>query len=361
MSNENNLKIPLPDDWHLHLRDGEALQVTVPHSASRCRRAIVMPNLKPPIRSVKEAADYKDRILSVPGVPHTFQPLMTLYLTDSTTAEEIARAAESDFVFAVKLYPAGATTNSDDGLTATRNAAAVFEAMEKYDLPLLIHAESTDPAVDVFDREAAFIESDLAWICESYPSLRMVFEHVSSAIGVEFVESQSHRMGATVTPHHLLLNRNDLLVGGLKPHHYCLPVVKTEADRRRLLSACLKNPNFFAGTDSAPHPRSRKESSSCAAGIYTAPFFPELYTMAFQNSFQESGNVQWESLQAFLVDFLCNRGPAFYRMPAGHTIDGKGLQIIQKEQLVPASYPFGQDELVPLYAGTSIPFTATVE
>jgi dihydroorotase len=353
------ITIPLPDDWHLHVRDGEVLDITVNHSASRCRRAIIMPNLKPPIRTVAEAAEYRQRILQASHYDH-YQPLMTLYLTDQTSAEEVRRAVDSEFVHAIKLYPAGATTNSEDGLTAVQNARNALEAMEKLELPLLVHAESTDPGIDVFDREMAFVDSDLAWICSNFPELRIVFEHVSSRYGIEFVETESRRMGGTVTPHHLLLTRNDMLVGGMKPHHYCLPVVKTEEDREALLKACLEKANVFVGTDSAPHPRSRKESHSCAAGIYTAPFFPELYATAFESSFPESAE-RPEALQDFLIDFLCLRGEKFYRMPLNENArPDLLLKLYRSEQPIPAHYSFGDDELVPLYAGKSIRYTAEI-
>ena len=359
MADRNRIEIPLPDDWHLHLRDGDVLPVTVNHAASRCRRAIIMPNLKPPVRTVEEAAAYRDRILQVCQWDH-FEPLMTLYLTDNTSPEEILKAKDSDFVHAVKLYPAGATTNSDHGLTSVQNAREVFAAMEQCDFPLLVHAESTEPNLDVFDRERAFVETDFAWICENFKRLRIVFEHVSSRAGVDFVNSNASRMAATVTPHHLLLTRNDLLVGGLKPHHYCLPVVKTEDDRRALIQASLDKENFFAGTDSAPHPRSKKESHNCAAGIYTAPFFPELYAMAFEPHFPDPSQDP-APLQDFLRLFMSVRGERFYRMP----LNEKGspdqiLEILKEEWTLTASYEFAGDELVPLYAGKTIPYKAEI-
>ncbi|HBS07048.1 MAG TPA: dihydroorotase [Leptospiraceae bacterium] len=363
MSNETNtIRIPMPDDWHLHLRDGDVLPVTVNHAASRCRRAIVMPNLKPPIRTVEEAAGYRSRIREVCKFEH-FQPLMTLYLTDNTSPADIQAAKDSDFVFAVKLYPAGATTNSEDGLTSVKKAESTLARMEELDFPLLVHAESTSPDIDVFDREKAFIDGDLSWICNRFKKLRIVFEHVSSKDGVDFVESQGKRMGATVTPHHLLLTRNDLLVGGLKPHHYCLPVVKTEEDRTALLNACLKHDNVFAGTDSAPHPRSRKESHSCAAGIYTAPFFPELYAMAFERFFSNSGR-DLKDLETFLRDFLCLRGERFYGLPLNDKqgIDtGIWLELQKVKTKNPESYPFGADELVPLFAGKDLDYKAEIK
>lgn len=361
MSDQTKMRIPIPDDWHLHVRDGDVLSVTVNHAASRCRRAIIMPNLKPPVRTVEEAASYRDRIMEVCKYPH-FQPLMTLYLTDATRPEEIEKAVASDFVFAVKLYPAGATTNSEHGLTSVRNAAETLSAMQELDFPLLVHAESTEPDIDVFDREKAFIDQDLSWICSKFPALRIVFEHVSSRAGVDFVESESKRMGATVTPHHLLLTRNDLLVGGMKPHHYCLPVVKTEDDRQSLMDACLKKKNFFGGTDSAPHAKKKKESHSCAAGIYTAPFFPELYARAFEHAFG-APDVDYSALEAFLLDFLCIRGETFYGLPLNQNEDSEVykngyLEILREPSRIPEDYPFGEDVLVPLYAGKENPYSA---
>ena len=359
----DTMRIPIPDDWHLHLRDGDVLSLTVNHAASRCRRAIVMPNLKPPVRTVEEARNYRDRILAVCQWDH-FQPLMTLYLTDETSPADIDAARESDFVFAVKLYPAGATTNSEEGLTSVKKAEATLARMEAVGFPLLVHAEATQNSIDVFDREKAFIDSDLTWICERFPELQIVFEHVSSRTGVEFVESQKHRMGATVTPHHLLLTRNDLLVGGLKPHHYCLPVVKTEDDRLALIEASMSQKNVFAGTDSAPHPRSRKESHSCAAGIYTAPFFPELYAMAFEKHFVGAdGNL--DTLESFLKEFLCLRGERFYNLPLNDSRDARHsnqsvLEIQRMQNQNPESYPFGDDLLIPLYAGKTLPFKAKI-
>ena len=355
---EESIRIPVPDDWHLHLRDGEVLELTANHSAARCKRAIIMPNLKPPVVTIEDAQSYLERIRKALG-PSSFQPLMTLYLTDRTDAAQIKKAVQSDHVFAVKLYPAGATTNSEHGLTSIQKAEEALAAMEAEGFPLLVHAEATDPSIDVFDREKAFVDGDLDWICQRFPGLRIVFEHVSSRHGVEFVRSESRRMGATVTPHHLLLTRNDLLVGGLKPHHYCLPVVKTEEDRQSLIDACLTLENFFAGTDSAPHPRSKKESHSCAAGIYTAPFFPELYTMAFEHRFAagERDRNSLKPMEGFLRDFLCLRGERFYGLKSSGE---QHMEIRREVQLIPEHYPFGDDVLIPLYAGKTIPYTAEI-
>lgn len=314
-----------------------------------------MPNLKPPVVTVEEARDYLERIRATVRRP-SFEPLMTLYLTDRTDASQIRKAVQSDHVFGVKLYPAGATTNSEHGLTSIQKAKEALAAMEEEGFPLLVHAEATDPSIDVFDREKAFVDGDLDWICQRFPKLRIVFEHVSSRHGVEFVRSESNRMGATVTPHHLLLTRNDLLAGGLKPHHYCLPVVKTEEDRQSLMEACLTLDNFFAGTDSAPHPRSKKESHSCAAGIYTAPFFPELYAMAFEHRFG-APEPDLESMEGFLRDFLCVRGERFYGLKSSAQ---EYMEIRRKDQQIPDHYPFGDDVLIPLYAGKTIPYTAEI-
>ena len=266
-----NLTITRPDDWHLHLRDGEALKAVLPHTVRQFARAIVMPNLKPPVRTVAEASAYRDRILAAIPTGQQFEPLMTLYLTDNTSPEEIIAAKESPFVKAVKYYPAGATTNSDFGLTDIRNGDRLFETMQTVDLPLLLHGEVTDKKVDVFDREKVFIEKYLIPLKQRFPKLRVVLEHITTSDAVKFVLSADSSVAATITPQHLLLNRNSIFQGGIRPHFYCLPILKREEHRQALLEAATSgNSKFFLGTDSAPHGRNSKETSCGCAGCYSA-------------------------------------------------------------------------------------------
>ena len=277
------LTLTRPDDWHLHVRDADALPCVVPHTARQFARAIIMPNLQPPVTTTEQALAYRERILAAVPPGCDFNPLMTLYLTDNTPAAEIARARSSGLVHAVKLYPAGATTHSDAGVTDIANTLAALEAMQEHGLPLLVHAEVTDPAVDVFDREAVFIERHLAPLTERFPELRVVLEHATTRDGIQFVTASSDRIAATITAHHLLLNRNAMFRGGMQPHAYCLPVLKRERHREALLEAATSgNPKFFLGTDSAPHARERKETACGCAGIYTAHAALELYAEAFE-------------------------------------------------------------------------------
>jgi dihydroorotase len=279
------LTLTRPDDWHLHLRDGEILRGVLPDTARRFARAIIMPNLDPPVLTVEQALSYRERILAAlpPGL--SFEPLMTLYLTEATTAGDIASAKASGIVHAVKYYPAGATTHSARGVRDLGRCHAALAAMELHDLPLLLHGEVTDPQVDVFDREAAFIERQLAPLANEYPGLRIVFEHITTREAVAFVEQAGPNVGATITAHHLLLNRNSLFAGGIRPHHYCLPLLKRELHRLALLDAATGgNPKFFLGTDSAPHLRHAKESACGCAGIYTAHAALELYAEAFEQA-----------------------------------------------------------------------------
>ena len=279
------LTLTRPDDWHLHLRDGEVLASVLPDTARRFARAIVMPNLKPPVTTVAHARAYRDRILQALPSGARFEPLMTLYLTDLTPPAEIARAKASGFVHAVKYYPSGATTNSENGVTDLQRVHAVLAAMEQHDLPLLLHGEVTDSAIDVFDREAVFIERHLAPLVRAFPGLRMVLEHITTSGAAEFVSEAPDNVAATITAHHLLLNRNAMFEGGLRPHHYCLPVLKRETHRRALVAAATSgNPKFFLGTDSAPHPRHAKESACGCAGIYTAHAAIELYAEVFEQA-----------------------------------------------------------------------------
>ncbi len=279
------LKLRRPDDWHVHLRDGAAMVAVLPDTARRFARAIVMPNLKPPVTTVEQARAYRDRILQAVPAGAPFEPLMTLYLTDLTAPAEIAKAKTSGFVHAIKYYPAGATTNSESGVTDLKRVVPVLAEMEKQDMPLLLHGEVTDPGVDVFDRERVFIERHLVKLTREFPRLRIVFEHVTTREAVAFVEQASPNIAATITAHHLLLNRNAMFVGGLRPHAYCLPVLKREPHREALIRAATSgNPKFFLGTDSAPHSRRTKETSCGCAGIYTAHAALELYAEVFERA-----------------------------------------------------------------------------
>ena len=336
------LTITRPDDWHLHLRDGAALAAVLPDTARRFGRAIVMPNLKPPVTTVEQAAAYRGRILH--GVPRglTFVPLMTLYLTDNTPAAEIAKAKASGFVHAVKLYPAGATTNSDAGVTDLARCRATLAQMEALGLPLLVHGEVTDPAVDVFDREAVFIERVLGPTLKDFPALRIVLEHVTTKDGVDFVQGSGANVAATITAHHLLLNRNAIFQGGIRPHHYCLPVLKRERHRQALVAAATSgNPKFFLGTDSAPHGRSVKEAACGCAGCYTAHAGIELYAEAFE----AAGAL--DRLEGFASHF----GADFYGLPR----NADRITLVNEGWTVPASLPYlDGDVLVPLRAGDTI-------
>ncbi|MDR0380297.1 MAG: dihydroorotase [Candidatus Accumulibacter sp.] len=331
-----------PDDWHLHLRDGEAIRAVLPPSAHRFARALIMPNLRPPVTTVAAADDYRQRILKALPTGSDFKPLMSLYLTDDTPTSEIQRAADSDFVKAVKLYPAGATTHSDAGVTDIDRCDAVFAAMEKTEMPLLVHGEITDPAIDIFDRERVFIDKVLRPLLERHPALRVVFEHITTADATEFVATAGETVAATITAHHLLFNRNALFVGGIRPHFYCLPVLKRETHRRALIRAATSgSPKFFLGTDSAPHARRAKEAACGCAGCYTAPSAIELYAEAFE---------QADALDR-LEAFASFNGADFYRLPRN-----EGTVTLEKEAwTLPASLPYiDGDELVPLRAGEII-------
>ena len=336
------ITITQPDDWHLHLRDGEALAAVLPHSARQFARAIVMPNLRPPVTSVALAAEYRQRILAVLPAGIAFEPLMTLYLTDRTSADEIRRAVESGFVHAVKLYPAGATTNSDAGVTALENCASALAEMEKLGLPLLVHGEVTDPAIDIFDREAVFIETVLMPLLARHPGLRVVLEHITTQTAADFVVASDAKVVATITAHHLLYNRNAIFSGGLRPHYYCLPVLKRERHRLALVAAATSGNNkFFLGTDSAPHACGAKEAACGCAGCYTAHAALELYAEAFDRA---------GALERFEA-FASFNGPDFYGLPRN---TGQ-VTLVKKEWEVPASYPFiAGDSLVPLAAGETL-------
>lgn len=337
----NRLEIRRPDDWHLHLRDGDMLPGVVPASARTFGRAIVMPNLKPPVRTVADASAYRERILAARPDGSDFEPLMTLYLTEATTTEDIRAAAESDFVHAVKYYPAGATTNSDSGVRDLERVYPVIEAMEKYSLPLLMHGEVTDGDIDVFDREVVFIERHLEKLRARFPGLKLVLEHATTADAVDYVESAPGPIAATITVHHLMYNRNALFEGGLRPHHYCLPLIKRERHRRALVAAATSgNERFFLGTDSAPHPKHAKESDCGCAGIYSAPAAIELYAEVFE----AAGALDR------LEGFASLHGPAFY----GLEPNPDHLVLEKREWTMDAELVAGSESLVPLRAGTPI-------
>ena len=335
------LTLTRPDDWHLHLRDGALMQAVLPDSARQFARAIVMPNLRPPVTTVEQAQTYRARILAALPAGAAFEPLMTLYLTDNTTAQEIRHARQSGMIHAVKLYPAGATTNSDAGVTDIRKAYPALEEMQRCGMPLLVHGEATDPAVDVFDREAVFIERVLQPLLRDLPQLRVVFEHITTRDAVQFVTDAPDTIAATITAHHLLYNRNALFNGGIRPHYFCLPVLKRETHRAALGKAATSgNPKFFLGTDSAPHAQHTKETACGCAGIYTAHAALELYAEAFE---------QLGALDK-LEGFASFHGADFYRLPRN-----TGKVTLRKESWpVPESLAFGEHRLVPLRAGELI-------
>lgn len=337
----NRLRIRRPDDWHLHLRDGAQLAAVLPHTAARFARALVMPNLKPPMTTTTALADYRDRILRALPAGMSFEPMMTLYLTDRTPAEEVRAAKASGFVVGAKLYPAGATTHSDAGVTSIDNVWGTLEALAEAGMVLQVHGEVTSADVDVFDREREFIERVLSRVVERVPGLKVVFEHVTTAAAVDFVRGARPGVAATMTPQHLLMNRNAMFEGGVRPHHYCLPVLKRERDREALVAAATgDDPRFFLGTDSAPHARHTKETACGCAGIFSAHAGIELYAEVFD----AAGRL--DRLEAFASE----RGADFYGVPRN---DGS-ITLVREDWGVPASYPFGSDELVPLRAGGTI-------
>lgn len=340
MSNDT-LTITRPDDWHLHLRDGNALRAVLPDTARRFARAIVMPNLVPPVRTVEDAAAYRARILDALPAGMDFEPLMTLYLTGQTTPEDIRNARASGFVHAVKYYPAGATTNSQSGVTDLTGCDAVFEAMQSAGLPLLVHGEVTDPQVDIFDREAVFIERHLQRIVDRFPALKIVLEHLTTRDGVDFVLAARENVAATLTAHHLLLNRNALFAGGMRPHAYCLPVLKRESHRQALVAAATSgNPRFFLGTDSAPHARNAKETACGCAGIYTAHAGIELYAEVF-----DAANALHR-----LEAFASFHGADFYGLPRN-----RGSITLARDPWTPdAELAYGAERLVPMRAGETV-------
>ncbi len=335
-----SLTITRPDDWHLHVRDGAALAAVLPDTARQFARAIIMPNLRPPVTTAAQAQAYRERILAAVPQGLQFEPLMTLYLTDQLPPDEIGRSAQAGVV-AVKLYPAGATTNSDAGVTDLRKTYATLEAMQRAGMPLLVHGEVTDPAVDVFDREAVFVDRVMQPLRRDFPELKVVFEHITTREAAQYVAEADAHTAATITAHHLLYNRNALFVGGLRPHYYCLPVLKREAHRQALVAAATSgSPKFFLGTDSAPHASHLKEQSVCGAGCYTAFSALELYAQAFE----AAGAL--DRLEAF-ASF---NGPAFYGLPRN-----TGTVTLRREAwTLPEALPFGEAQLKPLRGGETL-------
>ncbi|HEY4366128.1 MAG TPA: dihydroorotase [Steroidobacteraceae bacterium] len=335
------LKIIRPDDWHLHVRDGATMASVIPFTARQFARAVIMPNLKPPVTTVAQAQAYRDRILAAVPARYRFQPLMTLYLTNTTSPEEIYAAKNSGLVIGAKLYPAGATTHSDAGVSEIEKIFPALGAMEECGLVFQVHGEVTDAEVDIFDREAVFIDRVLSRVADRFPRLRIVFEHVTTREAVQFVSSARAGVAATITPQHLLLNRNAIFQGGVRPHHYCLPVLKRERDRLALLQAATSDdPRFFLGTDSAPHARHTKENACGCAGVFSAHAAIELYAEAFDLA----GRL--DRLEAFASE----RGPDFYDLPRNQ--DHIVLERVSWQP--PATYPFAQDELVPFRAGEPV-------
>jgi len=335
------LTLRRPDDWHLHLRDEEQLSAVLPFTVARFARAIVMPNLDPPVTTTQLALEYRRRIRTRLPAGSAFEPLMTLYLTDRTDPTEVDRARKSGCVFGFKLYPRGATTHAHAGVSDVSHIEPVLERLAEAGMVLEVHGEVTDPGVDIFEREARFIEQVLAPIAARHPRLRIVFEHITTRRAVEFVRAARPGIAATITPQHLLLNRNALFAGGLRPHHFCLPVLKSESDRGALLEAAVSgDARFFLGTDSAPHPRRSKEARCGCAGVFSAHAALELYAEAFESA----GRL--DALQGFASEF----GADFYRLPR----NAERVTLRKEPWQVPESYPFGSDELVPLRAGERI-------
>jgi len=341
MTSPDRLIIRRPDDWHVHLRDGEILEAVAPYTARQFARAIVMPNLAPPVTTAAAAEAYRDRILAALPEDADFTPLMTCYLTDQTDPDELARGHETDAWVAAKLYPANATTNSAHGVTDIANIRAALAAMERIGMPLLVHGEVTDPDVDVFDREAVFIDRVLAGLIRDFPALKVVFEHITTAEAVAFVEAAGPNVAATVTPHHMIINRNAMFAGGLRPHAYCLPVAKRERHRLAIRKAATSSsPKFFLGTDSAPHAVAAKESACGCAGIFNAPFALEAYAQVFD---EEGALDRFEG-------FASEHGPRFYGMP----LNEDRISLEQTENEAPASLAAAGTSVVPFQAGETL-------
>jgi len=340
------ITITHPDDWHLHVRDNEFLADVVPHTAAMFARAIIMPNLNPPVTNVSLALAYRERILAARPENNNFEPLMVLYLTNNTSADEIVNAVNSEYVHAVKYYPAGATTNSDAGVTDIKNAYPALEKMQELGLPLLVHGEVTDPNVDVFDREQVFIETILKPLLKEFPKLKVVLEHITTKHAVDFVTQANENIAATITAHHLLYNRNIMFKGGMNPHYYCLPILKRETHHQALIAAATSgNPKFFLGTDSAPHAQNNKETSCGCAGIYSAHAAIELYAEVF-----EQANAL-DKLEGFASFY----GADFYGLPRNTNT----LSLEKTDWQVPDSYGFSQEKLIPLRAGEIIHWKRT--
>lgn len=335
-----------PDDWHVHLRDGHALATVIRDTAKQFGRAVAMPNLRPAVTTTEMALAYQRRIIAARPQNSSFRPLMALYLTDQTSSDDILAAAESPDILGFKLYPAGATTNSEAGVSQIERLYPLFEQLEKFNVPLMIHGEVTDPRVDIFDREAVFIDRHLEPLVLKFTRLRVVLEHITTEEAVDFVISTRTGVGATITPHHLLCNRNALFSGGLRPHAYCLPVLKREHHRQALLRAAASgNPKFFLGTDSAPHPASQKESSCGCAGCYTAGYALELYATAFESV---------GALHA-LEPFASHYGPDFYQLPRNPGT----ITLTRVAQQIPESIAYGDSTLVPFFAGQILSWSLT--
>ena len=336
------LKLIKPDDWHLHIRDGKVMASVIGMSAAQMGRAIIMPNLSPPVKNTAQAKKYREEIMEALDINTNFNPLMTLYLTDSSTKGEIIEASKATEVYAAKLYPAGATTNAESGVTSINKIYPVLEVMQKERLPLLLHGEVTNSDVDIFDREAVFIDTVLSKIIKDFPDLRVVLEHITTKDAVDFVGESSKNIAATITPHHLLANRNHMLVGGIRPHYYCLPVLKREFPHQDALIAAATSGSskFFLGTDSAPHEQNQKESSCGCAGVFSAHAAIELYAEAFD----KAGKI--EMLEGFASIF----GPEFYELP----INQEKITLEKSSWLVPQSYNFSNSKLVPFFAGESL-------
>ena len=347
MKKIETISIIQPDDWHVHLRDGKAMKSVVADTARIFHRAMVMPNLNPPITTTDLAHAYRSRILSSIDEKTDFNPIMTLYLTDNTKPQEILRAKESGFIGAMKLYPSGATTNSDDGVTDIQKIYPILEVMEREDIPLSVHAEATDPDVDVFDREKVYIERYLSKLVEDFPNLRIIFEHVSTKDGIDFVRESRDRVAGTITAHHLLLNRNDIFKKGICPHLYCLPIVKSIEDQQSLIQAATEgNPKFFGGTDSAPHPQSAKERAYGSGGIYTAHAAVELYAEVFE----KAGRLNK------LEEFISFNGADIY----GYPRNKQKITLNKEERTIQEKLPFGDEYLIPFRSGDNVEWRAEI-
>ncbi|WP_194715052.1 dihydroorotase [Noviherbaspirillum soli] len=340
-TSSDSITITRPDDWHLHLRDGATMASVLPHTARQFARAIVMPNLKPPVTTTAQALAYRDRILAALPSDMDFEPLMTLYLTDNTAPEEIMRAKESGLIHAVKLYPAGATTNSDAGVTDLRKCYRALEAMQQVGMPLLVHGEVTDQEIDIFDREAVFIDRVMMPLRSDMPELKVVFEHITTQDAAEYVQEAGQHTAATITAHHLLYNRNEIFKGGIRPHYYCLPVLKRETHRKALVQAAISGSGkFFLGTDSAPHARNTKEHACGCAGCYTALHAMELYAQAFDRA---------NALDK-LEGFASLHGPDFYGLPR----NSGTITLVRQSWTLPGELPMGESTVVPLNAGDTM-------